>query len=172
MLAAPQVLALAAPLLGWSMYRRIKRNISRQPVQPRRLIARSVFIVIVMALLLRYPSFDPVIAAAMFAGCACGIPLALYGVQLTRFETTHDGQFYTPNLILGIGISLIFITRMIYRLVVLYPLMQSGNVAAYSSGPRSALTYSLLGLVLGYFATYSFGVMRSARRRTQPVSAA
>lgn len=168
-LAPAQILALAAPLLGWRLYRRIHRNISRQPVQPRRLALRGGIVTLVLGVLVVWPAFDPAVALAMLAGAAIGVPLALYGLRLTRFEHGAQGQFYTPNLYLGLGISLLFVSRMAWRFYVLWPLLQAGDVSLSHVYSRSPLTYGLLALVLAYFATYSFGIIRAARKaRAQP----
>ena len=38
----------------------------------------------------------------------------------TKFEVTPQGMFYTPNAHIGIALSLLFVGRVIYRMVVLY----------------------------------------------------
>lgn len=169
-LAAPQTIALMVPLLGWSVYRRVRRNISRQPLQPRRLAFRGVFVVVILGVLACVPHFDPMIALALATGCAVGAPLAVHGVRLTRFERTPQGIFYTPNLYLGIGISLVFVARMAYRCVVLYPLLEAGQLPSLSGTARSPLTYATLGLVLGYFAVYYLGVLRASRKQEAPAA--
>lgn len=161
--ATTPLLLMAAPLLGWRVYRRVHRNITRQPVQPRRLMIRSAVVVLILAALLFWPSFEAPIALAMLAGISIGAPLAVYGLRLTRFETTAYGQFYTPNLYLGITISLLFLARLAWRLIMLWPLLASGDASLGHLYARNPLTYGLLALVLGYFAVYSCGVVRIAR---------
>lgn len=165
------VLAYAAPLLAFSAYRRVRRNIGRQPYRPLRLWIRSGVIALIFLALLRWPAFDPQLALAMTAGATAGLLLARLGVRLTRFETLPSGRFYTPNTVLGIGLSLLFLARIGYRLVVVLPALQQasetgGGAALRSalSGSRSALTMALLGLVLGYFFAYCLGLLRRGRQ--------
>lgn len=173
-------MAIAAPLLAFSIYRRVHRNISRQKLSAWRLWMRSGFLLIAFAALLRWPTFDAAIASAMCAGAAAGALLSRLGVQHTRFEQQADGQYYTPNLILGTAISLIFVARMIYRLIVIYPALQVASTqgASFSpqtvfAGSRSAMTMALLGLVIGYFVGYCLGVLQRAKQlRVAPQASA
>lgn len=165
------VLAYAAPLLAFSAYRRVRRNIGRQPFRPLRLALRSGVIALIFVALLRWPAFDPLLALAMVAGAVGGALLARLGVRLTRFETRPEGRYYIPNTALGAGISLLFLARIGYRLIVVLPALQAasesgGSVALRSamSGSRSAVTMALLGLVLGYFFAYCLGLLRRARQ--------
>ena len=169
-------MAIAAPLLAFSIYRRVRRNISRQKLSEWRLWMRSGFLLLAFAALLRWPVFDGPIALAMCAGAASGVLLSRFGVQHTRFEQQADGQYYTPNLILGTAISLIFVARMGYRLIMIYPALQAASAqgATFSpqtffAGSRSAMTMALLGLVIGYFVGYCLGVLQRAKQlRTAP----
>lgn len=172
-------MAIAAPLLALSVYRRVRRNISRQKFSPWRLWLRSGFLTIAFFALLRWPAFNAEIAMAMIAGAAAGSLLALQlGIRHTRFEQQPDGLYYTPNVILGTAISLIFIARMIYRLIVIYPLMQAAEVQgpAFSSqmfaGSRTALTMGLLGLVIGYFVAYCVGLLQRGKAQAASTVAA
>ncbi|ROH93117.1 hypothetical protein ED208_00855 [Stagnimonas aquatica] len=165
------VLAYAAPLLAFSAYRRVRRNIGRQPYRPLRLWIRSGVIALIFFALLRWPAFEPALALAMIAGTVAGVLLARLGVRLTRFETLPDGRFYTPNTALGVGLSLLFLARIGYRLLVLLPALQAANesgggaaLRSAMSGSRSALTMALLGLVLGYFFAYCLGLLRRGRQ--------
>jgi len=101
---------------------------------------------------------------------------ALLGLRHTRFEQMPDGHYFTPNAILGVAVSMLFIGRMIYRIIVLYPTLaaaQQSDTAItaqmLNAGPRSALTIALLGVVIGYFTIYCLGVLRTSRRMVAPV---
>lgn len=167
------VLAYAGPLLAFSAYRRVRRNIGRQRYQPLRLAIRSGVIALIFLALLRWPAFDSQLALAMGAGAITGGLLARLGVRLTRFETLPEGRYYTPNTTLGVGLSLLFLARIGYRMVVVLPALQAasetGGAAALQSamsGSRSVLTMALLGLVLGYFFAYCLGVLRRGQQTT------
>ena len=164
-------LAVVTPLMAWSMYRRVHRNIALQKITAWRLIMRSTVLGILCVVLLLWPSFDPLMAAAEISGVVVGVLFAMLGLRHTRFEQMPDGHYFTPNAILGVAVSMLFIGRMIYRIIVLYPTLAAAQQTGapitsqmLNAGPRSALTIALLGVVIGYFTTYCLGVLRTSRR--------
>jgi membrane protein CcdC involved in cytochrome C biogenesis len=178
-LASGQVMALAAPLMLFGIYRRVRRNVSRQKVVPWRLLLRGVFLTLALGLLTFGVGFDVQLSAAALAGVIVGFALALVGLRHTTFEVTHDDHYYTPNRILGLAISAIFISRIVYRMIVLYPALevaqqggQALSPAMFAAGSRSPLTLALFGLVVGYYASYCIGVWLTSRRlKTAPLTA-
>lgn len=168
-------MAAAVPLMMWGMYRRIHRNVARQKVVSWRLIMRATVLSIFFFVLLFWPSFDPLMAASQVAGVITGTAFAAWGLRLTRFDHTPDGCYFKPNPILGAAVSMIFIGRMAYRMIVLYPAIAAAQAAnqpitssMLNAGPRSALTIGLFGVVIGYFSIYCLGVL-SLSRKMQPV---
>ena len=51
------------------------------------------------------------VIGGLAGGLALGVPLGLYGLHLTRFETTPEGRFYTPNPYMGVGLSMLLAGR-------------------------------------------------------------
>ncbi|MBU6470973.1 MAG: DUF1453 domain-containing protein, partial [Gammaproteobacteria bacterium] len=93
-----------------------------------------------------------------------GIALGLWALMHTRFENTADGRFFTPNGYIGMIVVALFLGRLIYRFLVIYPLMhqavrqaaqnpqmQSSPFAAYQHSP---LTVGLYFLLAGYYICY------------------
>lgn len=168
-------LAVAVPVMGWGMYRRVHRNIARQKIIPWRLQLRIGILCTIFTLLFFFPAFDPLLAAAQAAGAVGGGLLAWQGLHLTRFDTTQDGCYYKPNPVLGVAVSMLFVGRMIYRFIVLYPTLSSAQKAGQpitssmlNAGPRSALTIATFGLAMGYFAVYCLGVLHRSRPLRAP----
>lgn len=166
-------MAVVAPLMAWGLYRRIHRNLARQKVVAWRLLLRSAVLATLLVALLLWPAFDPRMAASLAGGVLLGAPLALLGLRHTRFEVTPQGPYFTPNRILGVVISTLFVGRMLYRMIVLSPdLLAVGGSAAspalLAAASRTPLTLALLGLVIGYFITYCMGVLRTSRRLPPP----
>jgi len=98
---------------------------------------------------------------------ACGGALSVYGFRLTSFEVTPEGLFYTPNAHLGIALSVLFVARIVYRLIEIY---------AFGTAPqpgsqdfvRSPLTLAIFGVLAGYYIGYAIGLLRwrfAVRRR-------
>jgi hypothetical protein len=150
------------PLIVWRSYSRIRRSIGRQPLSKvRPWITLGVFPLLI-ALLAWSAHARPELLWALAGGLVGGALLGVYGIRKTKFEATPQGLFYTPNAHLGIALSLLFVGRVIYRMVVLYsidPLAQQspGDFAA------SPLTLGIFGLMAGYYVAYALGLVRWAR---------
>jgi hypothetical protein len=146
-------------LVAWRIYSRVRRNIGRQPFKPGRLkVSIVLFSIGAAVFLVANLIFHPLSAAALAGGLALAVPVALYGLKLTKFEDTPQGKFYTPNTALGVGISALFVGRIAYRFIVLYSVPQFQTAQAQPAF-RSPLTFFLLGLSAGYFIAYQTGVL-------------
>jgi hypothetical protein len=159
--AAPNFLPLLifVPLVAWRMYSRVKRNIGRQHLTRwRPWITLTIFPVIVILISLGAVS-QPMRLLAMAGGIVAGALLGVFGTKHTKFESTPEGIFYTPNAHIGIALSVIFLGRVVYRMFQLYsmdPNVQP-NPADFASSP---LTLSIFGLLAGYYVTYAIGLIR------------
>lgn len=155
--------AILIPLIAWRVYRRVRRNIGRQPFRPTRLKVSIGIFSTVTALFAAGGFFHLPALAALLGGLVLGAPIALYGLKLTKFEDTPEGKFYTPDTALGVGISALFIGRIAYRFLVLYG--APGLQAAQAPQPfQSPLTFFLFGLSAGYFIAYQAGVLIRSHR--------
>jgi hypothetical protein len=159
MISSRQVVPLLIiPYLAWRVYMRVRRNIGRQLFHPGRLkVSIGIFATLAVAFLV-YTLPNPLVAAALGGGLVLAVPIALYGIKLTKFEDTPQGKFYTPNTALGIGISALFLGRVGYRILVLYLSPDLRTVAAQPP-MQSPLTFFLFGLSAGYFIAYQTGVL-------------
>ena len=166
MTSAQLIPALVIPLVAWRVYARIRRSIGRQPLQPRRTLARVVIFSVITVLagvaMLKYPPS----LEGLGAGIALGLPLAWIGLRLTRFEDTAEGTFYTPNAIIGVVVTLLLVGRICYRLVVLL-----GQPAGAMRPPvpmfQSPATALMFGLTVGYYIAYYAGLLARARGTTE-----
>jgi hypothetical protein len=153
-------------LLGWRMYGRFRRNVGRQPLNPRRMMLR-LGVYAVLTLILAAVSLVLTSRLSVFAGLLGGLvpgaALGLYGLHLTRFETTPEGRFYTPNPYMGVGLSMLLAGRLAYRILVL-----SGATAQPGTQPQlmqSPLTFFIFGLLAGYYMAYFTGVLVRSREK-------
>ncbi|MBV9191646.1 MAG: DUF1453 family protein [Betaproteobacteria bacterium] len=165
---APGLLAVGIVLLiAWRVYARIRRMVGRQRLSRVRpwitLAVFSLITVLFTVSTVAHPERLFWLAVAL----ACGGALAVYGLKLTNFEVTPQGLFYTPNAHLGIALSVLFVARIVYRLVEIY-----GFGTAPQPGSldfvRSPLTLAIFGLLAGYYVGYAIGLLRwrfAARRR-------
>lgn len=158
---APATLTLMAllPLLAWRAYARFRRMVGRQRLSRiRPWITLMIFPVLLV--LLTYAGRTHVDRLWwLAAGLVFGAGLGVYGLRLTHFEPTRQGLFYTPNVHLGIALSLLFVVRIAYRLIEVYALktVASPELADFV---RSPLTLAAFGLLAGYYICYAVGLMR------------
>jgi cytochrome b561 len=150
---------LVGALVVWRVYARIRRMIGRQRLTTVRPWITVVVFPLIAALLLAAGFVHPIVDAALVGGAAIGVALGLLGTRLTRFEATPAGLFYTPNAHLGIALSLLFILRLGYRLILPQMTGQPVDPQSLQMG-ASPLTMGLFGMLSGYYVTYAIGLLR------------
>ncbi|HVU26825.1 MAG TPA: DUF1453 domain-containing protein [Verrucomicrobiae bacterium] len=160
MVAAPVVPILFGGLMAWSIYRRVRRNIGRQKLHPRRtatsIVILSIFSLLIIVALLQ----NEKLLLGFGGGLLPGAILGFIGLRLTRFETTDEGHFYKPNAHIGVALSLLLIGRMIYRVWVLNNISLAAN---HPPAMQSPLTFFIIGLTFGYYLVYQTGLFIHSR---------
>jgi len=153
--APPFIPVLFGGLIAWGIYRRVRRNIGRQKLQPRRIIFSIVIFSLVSVLFIGMSLTQMQLMLAIIGGLVLGAGLGFTGLRLTKFETNAEGHFYTPNTHIGVALSLLFVGRMLYRFWVLR------DVAVAPGHPppfQSPLTFFIFGLIAGYYLVYYVGL--------------
>jgi hypothetical protein len=157
----PSTIALLVllPLLAWRVYSRFRKMVGRQRLsRVRPWITLTIFPALVALLI--YAAQSHVERLGWLAGgLMIGSLLAAYGLRLTRFEPTPQGLFYTPNVHLGIALSLLFVGRILYRLAEVYAI-DTTTPPSSADFVRSPVTLAIFGLLAGYYVTYAFGLVR------------
>jgi len=156
-------------LIGWRMYGRVRRSVGQQALRPKRMMFR-ICIYAVLTLVLAVVSLlagpHLFVFAGLLGGLVPGAILGLYGLHLTQFETTAAGRFYTPNPYMGVGLSMLLVGRLAYRLILF-----SGAAEQTRPQPRlmqSPLTLFIFGLLAGYYMAYFTGVLLQSPERPKP----
>lgn len=160
-------LLLLAPLLVWRVYRRLQGMMQRQrSILSRHYTGVLVFcacILIAAAELLRAPT----LLGWLAVGTAAGIGYGIWGLKLTRFE--NDTCYFTPNKRLGLVIGMLFLARILYIGVEIFVNQGSGKPTPRFT--EDFLNLLPLGLMAGYFGTYSAGLIRWRRALRRAINA-
>ena len=143
-------------IFAWSIYRRMRRNIGRQPLHPRRAIKSIVILSLVSVLIVGTSLQNTNLLLGFGGGLLLSALLGFVGLKLTRFETTNEGHFYTPSTHIGVALSLLLAGRMIYRLPAIHEAMTVPN---HPPPTQSPLTFFIIGLTFGYYLVYQTGIL-------------
>ncbi len=154
---------MVIPFIAWRVYMRARRNIGRQLFRPSRLkVSIGIFSAVTLLFALAGLTYLPVLAA-LAGGIVASLPLAFWGLHLTKFEDTPQGKFYTPNTAIGIAVTALLIGRILYRVLVV-AIAPDLQTASAPQAFQSPLTFFLFGLSAGYYIAYQTGVLIRSHR--------
>jgi hypothetical protein len=162
--------ALFVPLMLFALYRRFRRNFGRQSIQRKRMTFRIGMFCIVLVLFLMSAVHQMNLLIGAGIGLVLGGALAVLGLRLTKFELAADGQeFYTPNSYIGIVLTAVLVGRLVYRFVVLQPVMAAPHPVPMNADPfaqlaQSPLTLGIFTLLIGYYLVYYIGILREGQK--------
>jgi hypothetical protein len=156
-------------LVLWRFYWRVRRMVGRQHLSNVRPWITVCVFPVITAFLVAASIAQPMLLATLAAGAAAGIGLGVYGLRVTRFEKTPDGLFYTPSAHVGIALSVLFMGRIIYRLIQVYGSSGSPGTPQINS-VTSPLTLVIFGTLAGYYVTYAIGLLRWRNESRAPDS--
>jgi hypothetical protein len=166
-MASPAMPFLIGGLFAWSIYCRIKRNIGRQKLRPRRIIFSFVIFILVGFLIVTAAlhTQNTNLLFGFGGGLLLGAVLGFLGLRLTKFETTSEGHFYTPNTYIGSALSLLLVGRIVYNY------WRNGGFMPDPNHPpvQSPLTYFIIGLTFGYYIVYYVGLFVHTHDKQPPV---
>lgn len=167
MTASQLVPALVLPLIGWRVYVRLRRNTGRQPFHRSRWWRTLIVFSVIAGLIGLGAMRSPPALGGLAGGLALGVALAVIAFKLTRWESTPAGNFYTPNLTIGLAVTLIFIGRLTYRIIALLSLTPAQRMAmpdgAFSfQNPLTLLTF---GITAGFYIAYNASLLLHAQKK-------
>ena len=151
------------PLVGFALYRRVRRTFGRQPITPKRMVARIILLSVISLVFLAWmPTANAFAAAAV--GTALGGILAVYALKHTRYDVTAAGKGYTSSPWFGLVVTALFLGRLAARMFSIYEARALDPATAPSPGfQRSPLTLGIFFLMATYYVGYYAGVLRKAR---------
>ena len=156
--------ALVAVLLGWRVYRRVRRLIGRQPVRTTRLVLTTILFPLLLIVVGLSSMAQGNLVSGLVAGASIGIGFGIVALKRTRFEASDEGYFFVPDARIGITIAVLFVGRLVYRFGTIYLETGRFDPVTFQSFGRSALTLAIFGLLAGYYTTYAVGVLGWYRR--------
>ena len=92
-MASPAIPILFGGLIAWSFYRRVRRNIGRQKLRPRRFVVSLVIFGLISSFVLYASLHNLNLLLGFGGGLLLGALLGLLGLRLTKFETTRRRPF-------------------------------------------------------------------------------
>ena len=153
-------LLVLMPLLVWRIYARLKRTMGRQRSQLLRHWSAAVLLPLAVLGLAMGTWPDVLALSCLGAGALAGAWLGVWGIKLTRFEHTEKGWFFTPNLHLGLLVTMLFVARLLYRGLELYVNSRAAVPGQLQDFTQSALTLLSFGLLAGYYTLYGAAMVR------------
>lgn len=169
---SPYVIAALAVLL---VYRRLRRSFGRQRIRPVRMRVRLGLLIAVGCLMLPLAVRSGQFLGAELAGALVGAMLGVWGARHTRYQTYGGQLHYIPHTYTGIAVSLLFLGRLVYRVVELSAINHSTGPGGVESMQRmtspamlnSPFTVGLLFVVVGYYVCY-YSMVLSKSKRIRP----
>ena len=164
---------LLAALVVFIIYRRFRRNFGQQPLRPARMVARIIILLIIGCLLMVTAVRSAAFVSALLGGVAAGIALGLWGAERTRFVRIAGQLHYVPHTYTGVLVSLLFLGRLVYRLILAYGSTHAAQAPgvdpathafALASMVQSPLTLGLFFVLVGYYVCYYSVVLWKAKR--------
>jgi hypothetical protein len=161
-------LLILIPLLIWRLYSRLRQYFVRQEsLMWKHWTGAGLFAFLLLASAGSLLG-DPPALAALSGGVVGGGWLAYFALKKTRLETVGRRYFFKPYDRFGILVCMLFAARVLQIGVELYMNRQAEVPLPLTRDMlmRHPLSCVAFGLLAGYLATYSIGMLRW--RRAQP----
>ncbi len=163
-------LLVLAPLLVWRIYSRVKGMMKRQrSVMQRHYTGALAFTALVLVSGSQLTEL-PGALGWLVVGTLGGIGYGVWGLKLTRFETVKEGYFFTPHARLGLIVAMLFVAAVLYVGFEIYA--NEGKGLATPKVTDYIFFMPCMGLMAGYFGTYSVGLLRWRWKLRKAVDAA
>lgn len=147
-------------LVAWRMHVRFRRLLKRQRLSKYRAPVTLVIYPLLVLLVVHLAWAQPLHLFWYALALAGGAVLGVLGLRLTKFEAVAGrGLFYTPHAPLGVVLLLVFVARIVFRLVEVFVLAPAGprSHAEFIQSPWTLLAF---GLFAGYSICYAIGLLR------------
>lgn len=160
-------LAAAAAFVLWRVYSRVRRLVGRQRSRLWRHRSSVLFFPMLLGLLALGSLGQPKSLTALAAGVLLGSSMAAIGLRRSRFEVSDEGPFFTPCAPIGIGLSALFIARLVYHGLEIAQSRPAGNGGLHDLS-ATPMTLLVFGTLASYYSGYAIGLLRWRRRVVLP----
>ena len=158
----PKMAAVIA-VVGFGVYRRVRRNIGRQTLTAMRQYVRMGLLSVLCLVLTFLHPLQPIAVAYIVSGLIVGAAVGWFALRHTQFEATAQGYFYTPHLYIGIAVTALFVGRLLYRVVLVYDTVRNAAPGVRPTPDNNPLTLGILFLTASYYIVYCTGLLRWLR---------
>lgn len=163
-------LLILIPVIALLIWRRVRRQFGRQPIQRKRMFVRIALLAGIGALMALGSLHNMPLLEGLLTGALIGAVLGFIGLRLTRFERSADGSDgYVPNPWIGGLLTALLVGRLAWRFFVVMPQLEQAEAGAHAFPGigNSPLTLAMLGLLVGYYVVYFSGLLIHHRRFEQ-----
>lgn len=157
------------PVVVLIIWRRVRSQFGLQPIRRKKMMARIVIFALLGVASAYFAMRDMHLLGGFAGGLVAGVALGLLGLQLTRFQVDAvKGDCYLPNPYIGALVTVLLLTRLLWRFAMLTPQLQDPTgTAPPIHGPdvgQSPLTLAMFGLFVGYYICYFAGLLLHHQR--------
>jgi hypothetical protein len=167
-------------LIGWMIYRRIRRTVGYQKLIRSRLKFRTGMFALLGLLILAMAFRHPIQFAGDAIGLTGGLVLGYFGIRHLKFEKREEGWFYRTHVWVEVTVLVLFLSRVAYRVVemVQMPSAVAANAAnAANANPaanftRDPLTSAVFFVLVTYYVWfYSYLLRKGKELESDPAAA-
>ena len=174
-----QSMAIIIFVIGFAIYRRIRRTVGSQPLKIKRLRVRIIIFLVIGLIFLVSGVMHPISLISDLVGCVIGAVLAYYGAGLTRYEQRDNTWYFQPNPWIGGVVVVLFLGRFLYRFYEMYSLgllNGTGSTSESSLHQMNMLsgtswTSGLLLIMFAYYIVYFILLMRKEKELNGSIEA-
>lgn len=156
------VVALWAVLLPIALLQRYRRGKARRRAQGWVIKGNAVLLAIsaLLFVLGAWIGARWIDGALQYAciGLGVGVVIGVAGLWLSRFESTGNGLYYTPNRWLVLSLTTLVAARIALSVWQMWQRWQSSSATGWELLGDHASLFAVGGILLGYYLAYTWGL--------------
>ncbi|HUX19792.1 MAG TPA: hypothetical protein VMW69_01045 [Spirochaetia bacterium] len=157
-------------LVAWVVYRRIRRTVGFQRFVKSRLLARSIVLGIIGALVVGAGYLRPIAFAGDAVGILAGALLAFAAIRNITFERREGDWYYRTHVWVESVVLVLFVGRLAYRII------ESVAAGRHASGTNNLsqledpLTAGALLMFVCYYVAFAIALIQREKKLPPPAS--